>query len=90
MFFFLDITKSKDQRVTNSNELSKPIFDNFFNRLKDFLAKKVETEKEKLEIKRKKLQQLKEGSKHTFEDKSYFEQREKRERDIYDSLDRGL
>ncbi|RXG52020.1 Protein SDE2-like protein [Armadillidium vulgare] len=59
-------------------------------RLKDFLAKKVETEKEKLEIKRKKLQQLKEGPKHTFEDKSYFEQREKREKDIFESLDKAF
>ena len=53
------------------------------------MAKKVEKEKEMLELKRKKLEQLKEGPKHIFEDKSYFEQREKREQDIYDSLDKG-
>lgn len=49
----------------------------------------MEKEKEMLSEKKKKLEQMKEGPKHIFEDKTYFEQREKREQNIYDSLDKG-
>ena len=60
-----------------------------FYRLKDFLAKKVEKEREALELKRKKLAQLKDDSKHYFEDKKYMEQREKNQQNIFDSVDKG-
>lgn len=41
------------------------------------------------ERKRQKFEKLKETPKHIFQDESYYQQREVREKNLYDSLDKG-
>lgn len=41
------------------------------------------------ERKRQKFEKLKEMPKHVFQDDSYYEQRELREKNLFDSLDKG-
>ena len=59
-------------------------------RLKQYLQNKKDKQKEREEKRKKKIEKLKEVPKHYFEDKSYAEQRDKREKDIYDSVDKGI
>ncbi|KAK4323703.1 hypothetical protein Pmani_005634 [Petrolisthes manimaculis] len=58
-------------------------------RLKDFISKKAEREREMLERKKQKFLALKNTPKHIFEDETYFQQRERREKNLYDSLDKA-
>ncbi|KAK3868946.1 hypothetical protein Pcinc_025695 [Petrolisthes cinctipes] len=58
-------------------------------RLKDFISKKAEREREVLERKKQKFLALKNTPKHVFEDETYFQQRELREKNLYDSLDKA-
>lgn len=60
-----------------------------FHRLKEFISKKSEREREIQERKRQKFEKLKETPKHIFQDESYYQQREVREKNLYDSLDKG-
>lgn len=59
-------------------------------RLKDFISKKADRERELQEKKRQKFKMLQESPRHTFQDESYFQQRELREKNLYDSLDKGM
>ncbi|XP_064092646.1 splicing regulator SDE2-like [Macrobrachium nipponense] len=59
-------------------------------RLKDFISKKAEREREMQERKCQKFEKLKETPKHIFQDESYYQQREKREKNLFDSLDKAL
>lgn len=58
-------------------------------RLKDFITKKADRERELQERKQQKIKMLQEVPRHTFQDESYFKQRELREKNLYDSLDKG-
>lgn len=58
-------------------------------RLKDFISKKADRERELQEKKRQKFKMLEESPRHTFQDEAYFQQRELREKNLYDSLDKG-
>ncbi|XP_076050787.1 splicing regulator SDE2 isoform X2 [Oratosquilla oratoria] len=57
-------------------------------RLKDYIAKKSEKERELMERRKKKFEALKETPRHIFQDSSYYKQREEREQKLYDSLDK--
>ncbi|KAG0727692.1 Replication stress response regulator SDE2 [Chionoecetes opilio] len=59
-------------------------------RLKDFISKKADRERELQEKKKLKFKQLEETPRHTFQDESYFQQRELREKNLYDSLDKAF
>ncbi|KAG7165970.1 Replication stress response regulator SDE2-like [Homarus americanus] len=59
-------------------------------RLKDFISKKAEREREVLQRKRQKFEKLKETPKHIFQDDSYYQQREIREKNLFDSLDKAF
>lgn len=59
-------------------------------RLKDFISKKADRERELQEKKRQKFKMLEESPRHTFQDESYFQQRERREKNLYDSLDKAF
>ncbi|XP_047492041.1 replication stress response regulator SDE2-like [Penaeus chinensis] len=59
-------------------------------RLKEFISKKSEREREVQERKRQKFEKLKETPKHVFQDESYYQQREVREKNLYDSLDKAF
>ncbi|KAK8752176.1 hypothetical protein OTU49_012430, partial [Cherax quadricarinatus] len=59
-------------------------------RLKDFISKKAEREREMQERKRQKFEKLKETPKHIFQNDSYYQQRELREKNLYDSLDKAF
>lgn len=59
-------------------------------RLKDFISKKAEREREIQERKRQKFEKLKETPKHIFQDDSYYQQRELREKNLFDSLDKAF
>ncbi|KAK8388541.1 hypothetical protein O3P69_020491 [Scylla paramamosain] len=59
-------------------------------RLKDFIAKKADRERELQEKKRQKFKMLQESPRHTFQDEAYFQQRELREKNLYDSLDKAF
>ncbi|XP_037796725.1 replication stress response regulator SDE2-like [Penaeus monodon] len=59
-------------------------------RLKEFISKKSEREREMQERKRQKFEKLKETPKHIFQDESYYQQREVREKNLYDSLDKAF
>ncbi|XP_045135383.1 replication stress response regulator SDE2-like isoform X2 [Portunus trituberculatus] len=59
-------------------------------RLKDFIAKKADRERELQEKKRQKFKTLQESPRHTFQDEAYFQQRELREKNLYDSLDKAF
>ncbi|XP_042865595.1 replication stress response regulator SDE2-like isoform X1 [Penaeus japonicus] len=59
-------------------------------RLKEFISKKSEREREVQERKRQKFEKLKETPKHVFQDESYYQQREVREKNLFDSLDKAF
>lgn len=59
-------------------------------RLKDFISKKAEREKEVQDRKRQKFEKLNEKPKHVFQDESYFQQREIREKNLFESLDKAF
>lgn len=59
-------------------------------RLKDFISKKADRERELQEKKKQKFKMLQETPRHTFQDESYFQQRELREKNLYDSLDKAF
>ncbi|XP_068211889.1 splicing regulator SDE2-like [Palaemon carinicauda] len=59
-------------------------------RLKDFISKKSEREREMQERKRQKFEKLKETPRHIFQDESYYQQREIREKNLFDSIDKAI
>ena len=61
----------------------------FLFRLKDFISKKKEKEREALERKRLRFQELQHTPKHIFQDETYYEQKELREKNLHDSIDKG-
>lgn len=59
-------------------------------RLKDFISKKAEREREMMEKRKQKFQALKNTPKHSFQDESYFQQREEIEKKLHDSLEKAF
>lgn len=59
-------------------------------RLKDFISKKAEREREMMEKRKQKFQALKNTPKHMFQDESYFHQREEIEKKLHDSLEKAF
>lgn len=58
-------------------------------RLKDYINKKAEREKEAMERKRRRLQELNNTPKHIFQDEAYMKQRELIEKNLHDALEKG-
>ncbi|CAL4163472.1 unnamed protein product [Meganyctiphanes norvegica] len=58
-------------------------------RLKDYINKKAEREKEAMERKRRRLEELNHTPKHIFQDETYYQQRELIEKNLHDALEKG-
>ena len=61
----------------------------FIFRLKDWIAKKADREKEKQERKKAKLEKLCQETKHEFHDPTYDKQRSEISDKVYESVEKG-